>query len=81
LSALAGGALVDRAGWTAEQLSLGLSGMGALLFSCWTVYHVRGNGAGVYEQRNKVLEVVNDRSARRSMLVVNELTPLVQIQV
>jgi MFS family permease len=68
-SALAAGALVDRAGWTAEQLSLGLSGLGLLLFSCWTLYHLQGKGAGAYEPQHA-------ESKTADGCVMNELTPL-----
>jgi hypothetical protein len=77
-SALAAGALVDRAGWTAEQLSLGLSGLGLLLFSCWTLYHLQGKGAGAYEPQHAKSKTADgcDRGSPRSTHVMNELTPL-----
>jgi MFS family permease len=79
VAALAAGALVDRAGWTAEQLSFGLSVLGALLFSCWAFYHVQGKGAGAYKLQNKESNAMNSTTTPRSTHMVNELTPLVQV--
>jgi MFS family permease len=81
VSALGAGALVDRAGVTPEQLSLGLAGVGSVMLSLWTVYHLQGRGAGEHEAQikdsNASIHTVD--GASRQAPVLNELTPLVGV--